>query len=129
MPFGRRLQTLWRNLTRRQTVDSDLDDEIRSYREMLEDDKISTGADPRAARREASLELGGADQIKEEVRDIRMGATLSAIGAELRQSWRGLRRNPGLTFLGAALLSLGMAASIVVFSIFHSALLRPLPFR
>ena len=52
---------------------------------------------PSMARREARLELGGAAQIQEEVRDVRLGATLQAMGTELRQSLRGLRRNPGLT--------------------------------
>jgi predicted permease len=129
MPLWNRLKTLWRNLARKRMVEDDLDDEIRSYRDMLEDEKARTGADPSVAQREALLELGGVEQIKEEVRDVRLGATLEAMGAELRQSLRGLRRNPGLTVLGAMMLALGIGASTVVFSIFHAALLRPLPFR
>ena len=128
MAWGR-LKTLWRNLAQTQTVDADLDGEIRSYRTMLEDEKVRAGVDPRVARREALLELGGAEQIKEEVRDVRLGATLSTLWTELRQSARGLRRNPGLTILGAVMLALGIGASTVVFSIFYAALLKPLPFR
>jgi putative ABC transport system permease protein len=129
MPLLHRLKMLWRNVARKTTVESDLDAEVRSYREMLEDEKRASGADPRTARREALLELGGADQIKEEVRDVRLGASLDAMGSELRQSLRGLRRNPGLTVLAIGMLALGMGAGTVVFSIFYSALLRPLPFR
>ncbi|HLN03722.1 MAG TPA: ABC transporter permease [Bryobacteraceae bacterium] len=129
MQFWHRLKTLWRNVSNRQKVEKELDDEIRSYREMLEDEKARTSADPSVARREALLELGGAEQIKEAVRDVRLGVTLDAIGAELRQSLRGLRRNPGLTVLATLMLALGMGASTAVFSIFYSALLRPLPFR
>jgi putative ABC transport system permease protein len=129
MSVWHRLKTLWRNLARKRVVEEELDAEIRSYREILEDEKMRTGADPSAARREALLELGGAERIKEEVRDIRLGGTLEAIGAELRQSFRGLRRNPGLTFLGTVMLGLGMGASTLVFSIFQAALLKPLPFR
>jgi predicted permease len=123
------LKTLWRNLARKQKVDDDLEDEIRSYRDMLEHEKARAGLDPGAARREALLELGGAEQIKEEVRDIRAGVVLDALVAELRQSLRGLRRNPGLTILGAAMLALGIGASTVVFSIFYAALMQSLPFR
>ena len=129
MPLWIRFNTLWRNIARKRMVEDDLDDEIRSYRDMLEDEKACAGADPCAARREALLELGGVEQVKEGVRDVRLGATLEAMGAELRQSLRGLRRNPGLTVLGAAMLALGIGASTLVFSIFHAALLRPLPFR
>jgi hypothetical protein len=121
MPLSRRIQTLWRNLVRRPRVEEELDAEIRSYRGMLEDEGLS--------RREALLELGGAEQIKEQVRDVRAGATLDAMAAELRQSLRGLRRNPSLTVLGTGMLALGMGASTLVFSIFHAALIQPLPFR
>src|SRR5690242_11364333 len=129
MPLWPKLNSLWRNLTERQKVEDDLADEIRSYRELLEQQKIREGADPVTARREASIELGGAEKLKEEVRDVRRGAAFEVLGAELRQSLRGLRRNPSLAVLGTTMLSLGMGASIVVFSIFQSALLKPLPFR
>jgi putative ABC transport system permease protein len=129
MPLWPKLNSLWRNLTERQKVEDDLAEEIRSYRELLEQQKIREGADPVTARREASIELGGAEKLKEEVRDVRRGAAFDVLGAELRQSLRGLRRNPSLAVLGTTMLSLGMGASIVVFSIFQSALLKPLPFR
>ena len=129
MPFLHRIKTLWRNLTRRQRVEEELDEEIRSYQAMLEDEKTRAGANPPAAHREALLELGGAEQIKEQVRDVRLGSTLDSIGAELRQSLRGLRRNPALTAVGAIMLALGMGASTVVLSIFYAALVQPLPFR
>jgi putative ABC transport system permease protein len=120
---------LWRNLTRRKRVEADLDAEILSHGELLEDEKVRAGADPIAARREASIELGGVERLKEEVRDVRRGAVLDALGAEFRQSLRGLRRNPSLTVLATVMLALGMGASILVFSVFQSALLKPLPFR
>jgi putative ABC transport system permease protein len=129
MQFWHRLKTLWRNVSRQRAVEEDLDAEIRSYQEMLEDERARTGADPSVARRDAPIELGGAEHIREAVRDVRVGVTLEAMVAELRQSLRGLRRNPGLTILGTLMLALGMGASTAVFSIFYSALLRPLPFR
>jgi putative ABC transport system permease protein len=123
------LKSASRNLTRKQAVETDLEAEIRSYQQMLLDEKVRGGTDLQVARRETLLELGGSEQVKEAVRDVRMGTTLEAIGAELRQSLRGLQRNPGLTALGAAMLALGMGASTVVFSIFYAALVQPLPFR
>ena len=129
MPLWHWLRTLARNLARRQRVEDDLNAEIRSYERMLVDERMRAGADPSMARHEARLELGGAAQIQEEVRDVRLGATLLAMGTELRQSLRGLRRNPALTTLGIVMLALGMGASTVVFSIFYAALVQPLPFR
>lgn len=129
MSLWPKLNALWHNLTRRQRVEADLDAEILSHRELLEDEKVRAGADPITARRKASIELGGAERLKEEVRDVRRGAVLEALGAEFRQSLRGLRHNPSLTVLGTTMLALGMGASILVFSVFQSALLKPLPFR
>ena len=129
MPILHRLKRFWRNLAHPQHADADLNAEISSYQTMLEDEKRRSGADHQTARRQALLELGGAAQIQEEVRDVRLGASLDSIGAELRQSLRGLRRNPGLTVIGTLMLALGMAASITVFSIFYAALVQPLPFR
>jgi len=129
MPLWPKVNSLWRSLMERQKVEDDLTNEIRSYCELLEQQKIREGVDPVTARREASIELGGAEKLKEEVRNVRRGAAFDVLGAELRQSLRGLRRNPSLAVLGTTMLSLGMGASIVVFSIFQSALLKPLPFR
>ena len=74
MPIWPKLNSLWRNLTGRQKVEDDLANEIRSYRELLEEQKTREGADPVTARREASIELGGAEKLKEEVRDVRRGS-------------------------------------------------------
>lgn len=123
------LKALTRNLTRKKSIEDDLDAELRAYEDLLVDEKVRGGADPHATRRAALLELGGASQVKEQVRDVRFGVTLEAIAGELRQSLRGLRRNPALTLLGIAMLALGIGASTVVFSIFHAALVQPMPFR
>src|SRR5579864_8747071 len=47
---------------------------------------------------------------------------------EIRGVLRGLRRNLGFTTLTVAILAIGMGASISVFSIVNSVLLKPLPF-
>jgi hypothetical protein len=74
MQLWRRLRILKRNLTRSPQLERELDDEIQSYRQLLEDEKTAGGADPARARREALLELGGAAQIQEQVRDVEGGA-------------------------------------------------------
>ncbi len=129
MLIWQRLKTLWSNLTHKEKVDEDLTQELRSYQAMLEDEKTSAGAEPASARREALLEMGGTEQIKESVRDVRLGVSLETFLTELRQSFRGLGRNKDLTVLCTGMLALGIGASTVVFSIFYAALVQPLPFR
>lgn len=125
----RRIRILWRNLTQKRRVDADLDEEIRSYQAMIEDEKLQSGSGLESAKRQALLEMEGAEQIRLEVRDARLGSTLEGIGTELRQAMRGLRRNPSLTMLAAGMLALGIGASTIIFSIVHATLLRPLPYH
>src|SRR5215472_2816702 len=125
----RRLRTIWRNLCGKDAMDRLLDEEIRSYSQLLEDEKIAAGADSSAAHRETAIELGGVEVIKEQVRDTRRGALLESLSAEIRQSIRALRRNPGMTAMCALMLALGSGPGTIIFSVFEAALLRPLPFR
>ena len=62
MLLWHRLKTLWRNFSRRQRIEKDLDDELHSYLGMLEDEKARGGANLQNARRESLLELGGVEQ-------------------------------------------------------------------
>ena len=84
----------FRNLFGRRRVETDLAREVDAYLELLVAEKVTAGMTPATARRAARLELGTKDQVKEEVRDVRSGATLEQIGRDLRYGLRGLRRNP-----------------------------------
>src|SRR5689334_795722 len=108
MSLWRRFKTTWRNLLHTQQVDRDLENELRSYQELLEDEKVRSGLPAAEARRAARLELGSASLIQEQVRDIRLGVTLGNIATEVRQSFRSLRRNPGLTIMATLMLAVGM---------------------
>jgi predicted permease len=123
------LITIWRNLFHKRSVDRILDEEIRSYRQLIEDEKIAAGVDPKTARREAAIELGAIELIKEQVRDVRRGALLEGFWTEVRQSIRALRRNPGMAAMCILMLALGIGSSTTIFSVFEAVLLRPLPFR
>jgi hypothetical protein len=69
----RRILNAWRNLTQRDRVDRELDDEVRAAFELLVDEKINAGSTREEARRAARLELGDVDVVKEQVRDVRAG--------------------------------------------------------
>ena len=120
MPLLARIHSLLRNLTRKQRVEKDLEAELSSFQTMLEDQK---------GRREARLEMGSLPHLQDEVRDVRLGASLDMLAMDFRHSLRGLRRNPALTILGALMLALGIGSSTVMFSIFYTTLLQPMPFR
>ena len=68
-----RLRSLSRNLFSRSRVEHDLDANLRSYADLLTDEKVHSGLSTGDARRAALVELGGIERVKEEVRDARVG--------------------------------------------------------
>lgn len=123
-----RIRSLFRNLLRRKSLELELDDELRGYQQMLIDEKLAAGLSEEAAIRQAHLEMGRIQTVKENVWEARMGWTLETIWRDVRYSIRALRRAPGFTAAAVVILSLGIGANTAVFSIFSAALLRPLPY-
>jgi len=117
-----------RNLLRRERAERDLDAEVRAHLELLEEEKLRAGFGPAEARRAARIELGGLEQVKEEVRTARAGAWLDSFWRDVRYGARGLRRNPGFTAVAVITLALGIGANTAIFSILESQLWKPLPF-
>jgi putative ABC transport system permease protein len=123
-----RLVNLWRNLFYKDRLETDLTNELRAYLELLVEEKTKAGIEPGIARREAAMELGGMEQVKEQVRDARAGSALEGMLQDFRHTVRSMKMSPGSTALAVLMLTLGIGATTLIFSVFYSVLLRPLPF-
>src|SRR6185369_2105578 len=100
MNLVRWLKRRLRVLFRRVDVEADLSDEIRLHLDMETEELARQGRSPAEARREARLLLGGVEQTKEAVRDVRPLQWLSGIGLDVRLAIRMLRKSWGLTLVG-----------------------------
>ena len=79
-----RCTRLWRNLRHRDRVERDLDDEMQATLDLLIDEKVAAGIDPREARRRAMIELNRIEPIKERVRDVRAGMLMDTLLQDLK---------------------------------------------
>jgi putative ABC transport system permease protein len=123
-----RIVSLFRNLFRKDTVDQALHDELESSVELLTEEKIKEGLSPSAARRQALVELGGVEQVKEEVRAARAGRFLEDLARDLRFAFRTLAKSPGFTAVAVVTLALGIGANTAIFNIVRELVFSPRPY-
>lgn len=117
-----------RALRRVRRADDDLDEEMRAYVEARAASYEQRGLTPAAAQRAAWLEVGGVEQVKERVRDVRVGAALVAAWRDVRYGARLLGRSPGYALVAIATIALGIGANTAVFAVVHAVLWRALPY-
>jgi predicted permease len=128
MPLLVKVRSLLRNLLLSRRVDIDLDQEVHSHLELLIEENTRAGMPPHEAQRAARIELGGIEQVSEQVREERLGNWLHSVLSDCRYGLRQLRRSPGATVVMVFTLALAIGATTAIFSVVDSLLLRPLPY-
>jgi putative ABC transport system permease protein len=128
MPLFVKVQSFLRNLLLSRRVEVDLDEEVHSHLEMLTEENIRAGIPTQEAQRVARIELGGIEQVKEQVREQQLGNWLHSVISDCRYGLRHLGKNPGATAIMVFTLALAMGASTAIFSVVYGVLLRPLPY-
>ena len=116
-------------------VSKDIEDELSVHLEMRQREYVERGVDPAEARDIAARRFGDVQSIAAACRDIDerwyREQRRASMWADLRQDvtygLRVLRKSPGFVLAAVASLSIGIAATTAVFSVFNAFLLRSLP--
>jgi predicted permease len=119
--------TNWRRwFSRNKKWEQDMQDELRFHLERQIAANISAGLAPEEARRQAALQLGAIEGVKEDCREQRSGFWLESLYADVRYALRILRKAPGFTTIAILTLALGIGANTAIFTLAKEALLDQL---
>lgn len=91
----------------RKRFEASMDEELQFHLERQTALHLAAGMSPEEACRQARLQLGAADGVKENCRDERRGSGFDSFVADVRYGLRGLRNNPGFTAVAVFSLALG----------------------
>lgn len=123
--FRRRLR-YWLDSGERQRL---LWEEMEFHIESAAQELVAQGMSETAARAAARRKFGNMTQKSEEARSTWVARWISDLAQDLRQAFRGMRRDAGFTAFTVLIAGLGIGAGSTVFSLVNALLLRPLPFH
>jgi predicted permease len=121
------MQGLNRLFDRRRRYD-DLSVSIQEHIEERTEELIDEGMPRGQAEQTARREFGNVTLIEEHSREVWQWPVLESILADLKLTFRRLRKSPGFAVTVLLTLAIGIGANTAVFSVVNSVLLKPLPY-
>ena len=113
--------------TRTRQDEERLREEIDEHLALQTAENLRAGMSPTEARRQAVLQFGAVESIKESYRDQRALPFLETLVRDTRYALRRLRQAPAFTIATVLTLALGIGATTSIFTLVHAVLVKSLP--
>jgi putative ABC transport system permease protein len=127
MGFFRNAMGGLRGLFQKEEAERELDEELREFVASNAAAKMAKGMSREQAYREARMELGGMEAVKENVRAATWESRIEALWSDARFGVRLLRLNPIFAMTAILSLALGIGANTAIFQLIDAVRLRTLP--
>ena len=131
MPTIREILRNVRLLLTPRAVEEDLNDELRAHIEMQTELNVARGMTAADARAKAERDFGPIASVKEALHNVHSTPSApirDSLGGDLHFALRSLARHRAYSVVTVLVLTLGIAATTLMFSVVSGILLRPLPF-
>jgi predicted permease len=117
------------NLFSRASLDRQIDAELKSHIDQRIDDNLALGMSAQDARRDALLRFGNPTNTKERVASADVALVCDRAWADMRYSFRQLRKSPGFAITTVLTLAMGIGANLAVFQLLHAVMFARLPVK
>ncbi|MGD0894207.1 MAG: permease prefix domain 1-containing protein, partial [Terracidiphilus sp.] len=108
--------------------DDALEQELNFHIEELTQANIAAGMTPENAHRQALLDFGGREQVRQTVREVHVSLFAEALLANFKSAFRFIRKSPTFSLTVIVTLAIGIGVNSAMFSAIDAVVLRPLPF-
>src|SRR5436305_4529533 len=110
-------------------AENELQREIESHLQILQDHFEEGGLSPVEAKLAARRSYGNVELVKELHRETRSYMWIENLLKDIGYGWRSLLRTPGFTCVATLALAVGIGANTTIFGVVNAVVLRPLAYR